>query len=131
LWARRLFVDRLRYISALSDHLLLLLLMAIGGSGLAIRYFAPTDIVALKAFVLGLMHPPWQALPGDAALLLHLAAVALLMLVFPFSKLLHAPGLFFSPSRNQMDDARERRHAPAPWTAPVKDSQSPTSDAAD
>jgi hypothetical protein len=38
------------------------------------------------------------------------------MLVFPFSKLLHAPGLFFSPGRNQADDPRERRHLAA-WAA--------------
>jgi hypothetical protein len=36
--------------------------------------------------------------------------------VFPFSKLLHAPGVFFSPGRNQVDDARVRRHL-APWAA--------------
>ena len=41
---------------------------------------------------------------------MHLALVALLMLIFPFSKLLHAPGVFFSPTRNQVDDPRERRH---------------------
>jgi hypothetical protein len=40
----------------------------------------------------------------------HLGLVAALMLVFPFSKLLHAPGLFFSPTRNQADNPRERRH---------------------
>ena len=34
------------------------------------------------------------------------------MLVFPFSKLLHAPGVFFSPTRNQVDNAREQRHLP-------------------
>jgi len=39
-----------------------------------------------------------------------------LMLVFPVSKLLHAPGVFFSPSRNQVDDPREHRHL-APWAA--------------
>jgi len=33
-----------------------------------------------------------------------------LMIIFPFSKLLHAPGVFFSPSRNQVDNAREKRH---------------------
>jgi hypothetical protein len=38
------------------------------------------------------------------------------MIVFPVSKLLHAPGVFFSPSLNQVDDARERRHA-AGWSA--------------
>jgi len=42
--------------------------------------------------------------------------VALLMIVFPISKLLHAPGLFFSPTRNQADTPREARHL-APWAA--------------
>jgi hypothetical protein len=33
------------------------------------------------------------------------------MIVFPFSKLLHAPGVFFSPTRNQADNPREMRYA--------------------
>ncbi len=114
LWGRRFFVDRVRYISAPSDHLMLVLLIAIGGTGLAMKYIWRTDIVALKAFVLGLMYFDWQPLPADPLLLAHLALVALLMLVFPFSKLVHAPGLFFSPTRYQIDDPRERRHV-ASW----------------
>mgnify|MGYP003352483942 CR=1 FL=1 len=31
-------------------------------------------------------------------------------------KLLHAPGVFFSPTRNQVDDARQKRHV-ASWAA--------------
>lgn len=112
LWARRLLVDRVRYISAPSDHLMLALLIAIGVSGLGMKYVAPTDIVAVKAFFLGLMYFDWQPLPGDPLLLLHLLLVVALMLVFPFSKLLHAPGVFFSPTRNQADNPRERRHMP-------------------
>jgi [DsrC]-trisulfide reductase subunit M len=116
LWARRFSVDRVRYISTPSDHLMLALLLAIGGSGLALRFVAHTDIVAVKAFMLGLMRFDLQPLPSDPALLLHLALVALLMIVFPISKLLHAPGLFFSPTRNQADTAREARHVAA-WAA--------------
>jgi nitrate reductase gamma subunit len=118
LWARRVLVDRVRYISSPSDHLMLALLAAIAASGLAMKYVAHTDIVALKAFFLGLMAFDWQPLPADPALLIHLALVALLMIVFPVSKLLHAPGVFFSPSLNQVDDARERRHL-AGWSARV------------
>ena len=116
LWARRFLVDRVRYISTPSDHLMLALLLAIGLSGLAMRYVARPDIVAVKAFMLGLLHFNWQALPALPVLLLHLALVALLMLIFPISKLLHAPGLFFSPTLNQADDARETRHVAA-WAA--------------
>jgi nitrate reductase gamma subunit len=112
LWARRFLVDRVRYISAPSDHLMLALLIAIGVTGLAMKYVAATDIVALKAFFLGLMYFDWQPIPSDAMLLLHLSLVASLMIIFPFSKLLHAPGVFFSPTRNQVDNPREKRHLP-------------------
>lgn len=113
LWARRFLVERIRYISTWSDHLMLALLAAIAASGLAMKYVAHTDIVAVKAFMLGLMVFDWQPLPADPVLLAHLALVAALLVVFPASKLLHAPGVFFSPTRNQADDSRERRHVNA------------------
>jgi nitrate reductase gamma subunit len=113
LWARRIVVPRIRYISAPSDHLMLALLVAIGLSGLGMTFIAHTDVVAVKAFFLGLMVFDWQPLPADPLLLVHLGLVATLMIIFPFSKLLHAPGLFFSPTRNQADDSRERRYVGA------------------
>ena len=116
LWARRFLVDRVRYISTPSDHLHLALLIAIGLSGLSMRFVKPTDIVAVKTFMLGLMRVDIQPLPTDPLLLLHLTLVALLMIIFPISKLLHAPGLFFSPTRNQADTSREQRHLAA-WAA--------------
>jgi nitrate reductase gamma subunit len=119
LWARRFLVPRVRYISAPSDHLMLALLMAIGLSGLAMKFVAHTDIVAVKAFFIGLMAFNWQPLPSDPVLLVHLTLVALLMIIFPFSKLLHGVGLFFSPTRNQADNPREKRHL-APWAAKLE-----------
>jgi [DsrC]-trisulfide reductase subunit M len=114
LWARRILVDRVRYISAPSDHLMLLLLIGIAASGVAMRTVSRTDIAMVKAFVLGLIYFDWQPLPADGVLLVHLGLVALLMIVFPISKLLHAPGLFFSPTRTQIDNPREHRHT-ARW----------------
>lgn len=116
LWCRRLFVERIRYISGRSDHLMLILLLGIGLSGLAMTFLARTDIVMLKGFTLGLMRFDINPLPIDLMLLIHLLLVALLILLLPFSKLLHIPGVFFSPTRNQADDPRERRHL-APWAA--------------
>jgi len=116
LWARRFLVDRVRYITNLSDHLMLALLVAIGLSGLAIKYLAHTDIVAFKAWMLGLMYFDLQPLPSDIFVLLHLSLVIILMVIFPISKLLHVPGLFFMPTRNQVDNPREVRHT-AGWTA--------------
>ncbi|MBK6394381.1 MAG: respiratory nitrate reductase subunit gamma [Betaproteobacteria bacterium] len=116
LWARRFLVPRVRYISTPSDHLMIALLVVIALSGLAMTFVAHADIVKVKAFILGLLWFDWQPLPGDVLVAVHLALVAVLMLIFPFSKLLHAPGVFFSPTRNQVDDPRERRHL-APWAA--------------
>ena len=113
LWARRFLVDRVRYISTPSDHLHLALLLAIALTGLGMRFVAHTDIVMVKAFMLGLLRFDIQPLPTDPALLIHLALVALLMIIFPISKLLHAPGLLFSPTRNQADTSREARHVSA------------------
>ena len=119
LWGRRFFVDRVRYISSMSDHLMLLLLLTIGISGALMTFGGEalnTDITAVKAFIMGLMFFDLQPLPDSTFLLIHLAVVAVLMIVFPISKLLHAPGVFFSPTRNQTDDVRERRHT-AGWSA--------------
>jgi nitrate reductase gamma subunit len=116
LWARRFLVDRVRYISTPSDHLMLALLIAIGLSGLGMKFVTHTDIIAVKTFILGLMHFDIQPIPDDPILLVHLALVATLMAIFPISKLLHAPGIFFSPTRNQIDNSRDRRYV-APWAA--------------
>ena len=119
LWARRFLVDRVRYISALSDHLMLALLLAIALTGMGMDYISHTDIVSLKAFFLGLMYFNWQPIPQDPLLLVHLALVASLMIIFPISKLMHAPGVFFSPTRNQVDNPREQRHI-STWAAELE-----------
>jgi [DsrC]-trisulfide reductase subunit M len=119
LWARRILVERIRYISSPSDHLMLALLIGIGISGLSMRYLSPVDIIGVKVFFLGLLRFQINELPNQINLLVHLALVATLMIIFPISKLLHVPGVFFSPTRNQVDDPRENRHL-APWAAELE-----------
>jgi nitrate reductase gamma subunit len=119
LWVRRLFVERIRYISTPSDHLMLLLLIGIAASGLMMKFAVHTDVIAVKGYFLGLMQMDIQALPADLLLFVHLSLVAALLVVFPFSKLLHAPGVFFSPTRNQKDNPREQRHLSA-WAAKLE-----------
>lgn len=119
LWARRFLVERIRYISTPSDHLMLALLIAIGLSGLSMKFLAHADVVSIKTFFLGLMSLDPQPLPANGLLYVHLGLVATLLIIFPFSKLLHAPGVFFSPSRNQSDNPREKRHI-APWAAELE-----------
>lgn len=120
LWARRIFVDRIRYISSPSDYLMLFLLVMIGVSGLMMKFVSHTDIVAVKMFFRGLMTFNWSPLPVDAPLIVHLTLIAVLMIIFPISKLLHAPGIFFSPTRNQVDNPREQRHIAA-WARKLEE----------
>ena len=111
LLARRIFVDRVRYITSPSDIAMLLLLILIGISGMIMTFVSHTDITTVTHY----FHTVWPfgdsgVLPGDPALWIHILLVVALMLVFPISKLLHAPGVFFSPSRNMVDNPREQRH---------------------
>jgi len=119
LFARRIFVDRVRYISSPSDYLMLLLIMSIATTGMLMSFVDHTDIVMLKEFMLGLLIFNIQPLPTDLLLLVHLGLVISLMIIFPISKLLHAPGVFFSPTRNQVDNSRDKRHL-APWAAELE-----------
>lgn len=119
LFGRRIFVDRVRYISSASDYLMLVLIALIALSGLMMSFVTHTDIIQLKAFILGLFFLDWQNLPSDFILLAHLTLVLFLMIIFPVSKLLHAPGLFFAPTRYQVDNPREKRHL-SPWGAELE-----------
>jgi len=110
LLCRRIFVDRVKTISAPSDYLMLVLILLIAGSGLLMRIVSVADLGYARAFARGLMQFEFSSFPGSVVIYLHLLSVAILLIIFPFSKLLHAPGVFFSPSRNQADNSRERRH---------------------
>jgi len=123
LWARRFLIDRVRYVTAPSDHLMLALLVLIGLSGALTTFVAHTDVVALKDFALGLLTFDLKPLPGDPLLVIHLVLVAVLMIVFPYSKLLHGVGIFFSPTRNMVDNPREQRHV-ANWARKLEEENS-------
>jgi len=113
LLGRRMLVDRVRYITAPSDILMLLLLLGIGVTGVLTTFVAHTDVVAVKSFFRHLMTFNFETMPNvptDPLMVVHLLLVGVLMIIFPISKLLHAPGVFFSPSRNQVDNPREQRH---------------------
>ncbi|GAB4503805.1 MAG: sulfate reduction electron transfer complex DsrMKJOP subunit DsrM [Anaerolineales bacterium] len=101
LFWRRLALPRTLYISNIPDYFALVLLGVIAGTGLMVNYWLRVNVVDVKGFILGLMtfHP--VEVPHHPLFLLHLLAVLILMIYFPFSKLLHAGGLIFSPSRHQ------------------------------
>ena len=107
LFWRRLGLPRTLYISNVPDYFVLALLGLIGATGLMVSYWLHVNIVDVKAFILGLMtlHP--VEVPRHPLFLLHLFFVLLLMIYFPFSKLLHAGGIIFSPSRHQPYQVQE------------------------
>ena len=111
LLGRRIFVDRVRYISAPSDYLMLLLIIVIGVSGV-IMTFANNhpNMFLVKNFAEGLITFKWSELPSEVIFLIHIFPVFFLITIFPISKLLHGPGIFFSPTLNQVDNARKKRH---------------------
>ncbi len=120
LLARRIYTPTLRYISLAADYFPLLLIIAIGVSGILMRYFYKVDIVAVRQLALGLatLKPVVPAGIG-AIFYVHLFLVSVLFVYFPFSKLMHAPGVFFSPTRNMAGDNRWNLHV-NPWNYPVK-----------
>lgn len=105
LLARRLLIDRIRYISAPSDYLHLALLLAIGFSGTLLKREWPANLYEVGEFVRGILTLQWMPLTHHAGLLIHLLFVLLLLLVFPISKLVHGVGVVFSPSFNQRDQS--------------------------
>ncbi|MBF0340866.1 MAG: respiratory nitrate reductase subunit gamma [Magnetococcales bacterium] len=115
---RRLVFERVRYISSQADYGVLFLLLAIAMSGLLMDFVLRPNIVAIKTNLMSMWStvtglPPLNS-AGDVVFLLHLLLVAGLLVIFPFSKLMHAGGLFFSPTRNQVDNPREKKHV-NPW----------------
>jgi len=110
LLARRMLVARVRYISAPSDYLMLLLILAIALSGFVMSFISYVDIVGVKVFMLGILNFDLQTLPESISLIVHLLLVTFLGFILPVSKLLHIPGVFYAPTRNQVDNPREKRH---------------------
>lgn len=123
LFARRIFVARVRYISAPSDYLMLVLLMFLAISGLIMSFISHVDVMQVKTFVLGMFGFDFKELPVSGPLLIHLGLAAVLGFILPISKLLHIPGVFYSPTRNQVDNPREKRHIAA-WAQKLDETRS-------
>lgn len=120
LFLRRVWEPKLRYISLANDYFPLFLLLGIVTSGICLRYFAKTDITAVKQLGTGLLG--FQPVVPDGigvTFFIHLFLVTTLIAYFPFSKLMHLGGVFLSPTRNMANDNRARRHV-NPWNYPVE-----------
>jgi len=119
LLARRIFDAKVSYISLAADYFPLFLIIGIAATGIAMRYFTKVDIVGVKEFTMGLVtfHPVIP--PGVGGLFYaHVLMVSLLFAYFPMSKLMHAGGIFLSPTRNMANNTRAKRHI-NPWNYAV------------
>ncbi len=120
LFIRRVVIPQMKYISLPADYFALFLLLALGTTGVLMRYFFKVDLLKVKELTMGLaaFHP---TVPEGIGVLfyIHFFLVCTLFAYFPFSKLMHLGGVFLSPTRNMRNDSRMVRHI-NPWNYPVK-----------
>jgi nitrate reductase gamma subunit len=120
LFLRRVAIPQIRYISLPADYFPLLLILGIAISGVLMRNVWKVDLLSVKQLAMGLFtfHPTVPAGIG-AIFYVHLFLVSVLLVYFPFSKLMHAGGVFLSPTRNMRNVNRSERYV-NPWNYPVK-----------
>ncbi len=95
LFIRRLSVARVREISELPDYLTPLLLVAIIATGDLIRFAGHFDLNETRGWTASLLTFS-PVVPQNGMFLLHLTLAQLLIVLIPFSKILHFGGIFFT-----------------------------------
>jgi len=120
LFFRRLYIPQVRYISLPADYFPLFLILALGLTGVLMRYFLRVDITAVKELAIGLFKLSPTVPEGIGVIFyIHLFILSVLIAYFPFSKLMHFAGVFLSPTRNLSNNNRFVRHV-NPWDYPVQ-----------
>jgi nitrate reductase gamma subunit len=97
LLARR-FSGAVKWLSNPEDYFVLVLLIGIAITGNHMRFLREVDAHQVRDFIQGLFFFRWQPAPisAGASFLYHFSFVQLLMIYFPFSKLMHTIGSVFS-----------------------------------
>lgn len=124
LFFRRILDAKVRIVSLPSDYFPLLLIFGIASTGILMRYFFKTDLIAVKEFTVSILS--FQPVGNDflhrlsPLFIIHFTFVCSLLIYFPMSKLVHLGGVFMSPTRNLANNNRIKRHV-NPWnpTLPV------------
>jgi nitrate reductase gamma subunit len=120
LFLRRVAIPELRYLSLPADYFPLALILSVALSGFLMRHVSKVDLRKVKELSLGWFSFQ-PAVPEGIGVLfyIHLFLVCSLLVYFPFSKLMHMGGVFFSPTRNLANNNRSRRHI-NPWNYRVR-----------
>ncbi|TWI63953.1 putative sulfite reductase-associated electron transfer protein DsrM [Desulfobotulus alkaliphilus] len=120
LFARRILIPQVRYISLTADYFPVLLIASIAGTGILMRYVAKVDIFTVKQMTMSLATFSPVVPEGIGGLFYaHFFLVCVLFAYFPFSKLMHSGGIFLSPTRNMANNSRAVRHI-NPWNPKLK-----------
>jgi nitrate reductase gamma subunit len=93
---RRLTVPRVREISGVGDHFALFLILAIVLTGNAMRLFGHFDLAQTREYFTALITMSSPVVPQNGWFLLHFLLGQVLFLYFPFSKIMHFGGIFFT-----------------------------------
>ena len=92
---RRLLVTRVRQITSMTDYVSELLVSLSVATGLWVIYDRP-DGAEVSRYFAGLLTLSPEMPPFRTSLILHLLSVQLLLVLMPFSHLLHSGGIFIS-----------------------------------
>ncbi|MEW6440611.1 MAG: respiratory nitrate reductase subunit gamma [bacterium] len=98
LLARRLVIRSVREISGREDYLVLGVLLAVIVSGDALRFMPGSDLAETRAFLRGLFLLQPVTAPSHLLFLIHFLLAQALLIIVPFSKFMHIPGVFFTKS---------------------------------
>jgi nitrate reductase gamma subunit len=91
LFVRR-FPKFLRKLSIPEDYLVLLLILGIAISGIYIRFISTINLLELRRYFSSLVAFTPSNMPTDPIFLIHYSLVLILMIYFPFGKLIHTIG---------------------------------------
>ncbi len=97
---RRLVHPDMRYISTGADYFALLLLLGIAFSGIGITYTLPEEAkLEIKNYVVGILTFNPIEMPPYPVFWVHYTLVLILLIYFPFSKLMHLFGAWITPTK--------------------------------
>ncbi|MEA1959980.1 MAG: sulfate reduction electron transfer complex DsrMKJOP subunit DsrM [Bacillota bacterium] len=120
LFLRRVLIPQIKYISLATDYYPLFLLLGVALSGILMRYFFKVNVVGVKELTMSVVTlQPLVSAEIGTIFYIHLFLISSLAAYFPWSKLMHAGGIFLSPTRNQANNSRMIRHI-NPWNYEVE-----------
>ncbi len=120
LFTRRVVFAQVRFISLPSDYLALFLIMGVAISGVLMRSVFKVDLTYVKELAMSIIRfDPVVSGAIGLPFFIHIILACTLIAYFPFSKMMHAAGILFSPTRNLLNNSRMKRHI-NPWNHPVR-----------